>query len=150
MWLTITERCSSVFSSDSRHSQQTCTWRPQRSGRFRTWQQIRNVFWPWNHSVLYNPTAGFRNLFFERQEASWKVWEVEWCDLPSWFSVGLQQQRSLSEKKLFLCAKSVNGPFELCSCLALMLLCWFQKLSFDWIIFSDNEISLLRFNLGYI
>ena len=23
-----------------------------------------------NHSVLYKPTAGFRNLFFDRQEAS--------------------------------------------------------------------------------
>ena len=32
-------------------------------------------------SVLFKPTVGFRNLFFDWQEVSVKIWELEWCDL---------------------------------------------------------------------
>ena len=49
-----------------------------------------------NHSVLYKPTAGYWNLFFDRQEASVKIWEPEWCDIIFWFLLGLEQQCSES------------------------------------------------------
>ena len=44
MWHMITEHCFTMFSFDTRGWKQTCTWWPQRSGRFIKKQQIRYVF----------------------------------------------------------------------------------------------------------
>ena len=106
MWLITTERCSSMCSSDSRGWQQTCTWWPQRSGRFRTRQQIRNCLLdPKPFCALYANSRILKSVLWETGSQFKALWTGVMRSTFLVLSSTRAASVSESEKKLILMCK---------------------------------------------